>query len=278
MQSLADNYNITIKTEFESVFLLNGVFSECLKPFLYPINEALYITVLPLEAQLLPYTIKTIGAKALCNPSLAQFDFDPRSHKMVSNLADSAAAKRARGLAPGFDTFYNNNITITLLPRYNYIYDLNKAPNFTKSENSTSANNNNTFSKSNTTTVLENLNNNWQSTKTVAEKLFYAIKQNDFATAKNYCTQNLLNTITEQDLKSFFKDFISIEKAAMPLANTQSLSIDNSYSIEKTSTTSAENNNNTDTTENYYLITHTNTKTLYTFELKTNLIDNILEL
>jgi len=84
--------NIFIKTDFKCVFLLNGTFSEKADGFLYPKKEPLYITVLPLNAYLLPYTVKLLGAKTLENESLC--------------------ASFSRG-----DKTY-----IKLIPRYNNIY------------------------------------------------------------------------------------------------------------------------------------------------------------
>jgi len=87
---------IHISTDFSTVYLLNGTFSENADSFLYPAATPLYITVLPLSAHLLPYTVKTLGAKCLENENLcAAFSADGAIH-------------------------------IKLLPRYNYIYTAQK--------------------------------------------------------------------------------------------------------------------------------------------------------
>jgi len=83
---------IHIKTDFKCVFLLNGTFSEKADGFLYPAADPLYITVLPLSAHLLPYTVKLLKGKAIENESLC-----------------AAFTK-------------SDNTYVKLLPRYNYIY------------------------------------------------------------------------------------------------------------------------------------------------------------
>ncbi len=84
---------IHIKTGFKSVFLLNGSFVEKADSFSYNIKEPLYITVLPLSAHLLPYTVKILGSKTLSNESLCS----------VYTLAPA-------------------RFLIKLAPRYNYVF------------------------------------------------------------------------------------------------------------------------------------------------------------
>lgn len=59
-----------IKTEVNAVFLLNGSFVESAEKVIYRDSEPLYITVLPLEALYLPYTVKLTDGKAITNESL----------------------------------------------------------------------------------------------------------------------------------------------------------------------------------------------------------------
>ncbi len=83
---------ICIRTDFPCVFLLNGTFAESAESFSYPGGEPIYITVLPLAAHLLPYTVKLAANKPLSNEKLC-------------------AAFSARG-----------KLCVKLFPRYNYIY------------------------------------------------------------------------------------------------------------------------------------------------------------
>jgi len=87
---------IHIKTDFASVFLLNGAFAENADGFSYGDGEPLYVTVLPLSAHLLPYTVKIAANKPLTNEKLcACFSTDGR-------------------------------LFVKLYPRYNYIYSPHK--------------------------------------------------------------------------------------------------------------------------------------------------------
>ncbi|MBQ7227816.1 MAG: hypothetical protein IJX05_05405 [Clostridia bacterium] len=61
-----------VDAEFESVYLVNGAFNEKIKNIEYPAMSPLYITALPLNALLLPYTVRLIGGKAVANADLAQ--------------------------------------------------------------------------------------------------------------------------------------------------------------------------------------------------------------
>ena len=84
--------NIHIKTDFAAVYLLNGMFAERADGFAYGDGEPLYVTVLPLSAHLLPYTVKLAAGKPLSNEKLC-------------------AAFRA-----------GDRLLIKLGPRYNYLY------------------------------------------------------------------------------------------------------------------------------------------------------------
>lgn len=82
-----------LKTEFETVFMINGVFVEDARTVKHDSQQALYITVLPLNAALLPYTVKLSGLKAASNTELCK----------TITLAE-------------------NDLLIYLSPRYNYVY------------------------------------------------------------------------------------------------------------------------------------------------------------
>ena len=56
---------------FDCVTLLNGAFNERPSPVAYPAASPLYVTLLPLDAMLLPYTVKLLGGKAASNGLLA---------------------------------------------------------------------------------------------------------------------------------------------------------------------------------------------------------------
>ncbi len=57
--------------EFDCVYLINGAFNEKARVITYPAASPLYVTVLPLKALLLPYTVKLAGGKVLSNAELA---------------------------------------------------------------------------------------------------------------------------------------------------------------------------------------------------------------
>ena len=84
--------NLSLKPQFEAVFLINGKLSEGGR-IVFSNNEVVYITVLPLESMLLPYTIKIVGDKVKSNEDLA----------FCYNLKDG-------------------EFHLKLLPRYSYIY------------------------------------------------------------------------------------------------------------------------------------------------------------
>ncbi len=53
-----------------SVLLLNGSFVQSAAAVRYEQNEPLFVTVLPLDATFLSYTVELLGGKAVCNQSL----------------------------------------------------------------------------------------------------------------------------------------------------------------------------------------------------------------
>ncbi|MDR0426061.1 MAG: hypothetical protein LBH24_02705 [Clostridiales bacterium] len=87
------NLTLHIKAEFDAVFLLNGLFCEQARSIRHSGAQVLYITVLPLSAVYLPYTVKLAGETARSNGELTR----------VLRLSDSA-------------------LLLRLLPRYNYVY------------------------------------------------------------------------------------------------------------------------------------------------------------
>lgn len=54
-----------------SVLLLNGSFVQSASAVRYKFREPLFVTVLPLDAMYLPYTIEILGGKAVTNENLA---------------------------------------------------------------------------------------------------------------------------------------------------------------------------------------------------------------
>lgn len=60
-----------IETDFDSVFLINGVFREKSGLLSYRSGSPLYITALPLSAVLLPYTVKVVDGYIIGNENLA---------------------------------------------------------------------------------------------------------------------------------------------------------------------------------------------------------------
>ena len=102
-----------IKPVFESIFLINGKLSEDGR-IVFGINEVVYITVLPLEAVLLPYTVKMVGHRIKSNGDLAACyslgDGDyylkllPR-HNFVYNVGDSKKEKAGLSIIEKFFNF-----------------------------------------------------------------------------------------------------------------------------------------------------------------------------
>lgn len=87
----------TVTADFDAVYLINGAFVET-PVFRFDPHDVLYVTVLPLESHLLPYTVKIVLGCA-------------------QNNADLAVCARL-----GEDYY------IRFLPRYAYAYDAHKKP------------------------------------------------------------------------------------------------------------------------------------------------------
>ena len=85
--------NLFIKSSFESVFLVNGIFLERPKSLIISKQGVTYITVLPLSSALLPYTVKLCGERVASN----------------QELCESV-------------TLSENKMLLLLKPRYNYVY------------------------------------------------------------------------------------------------------------------------------------------------------------
>ena len=180
--------SVHIKTDFASVFLLNGTFTESADRFSYGTHEPLYITVLPLSAHLLPYTVKIAANKPLSNENLcAVFTVESRLY-------------------------------LKLFPRYNYIYTPVK--------------------KEDAATVR------------LAERLFHAVKQKNYAAARKLLSQTLTESIDDDGLYAFFNDYTAIVKD----------------DFSKVSNPDA-----------YYLIGADGVGSLFYFETAEGLIDNIVE-
>lgn len=62
--------NIVLLPETESVYLISGRFFEG-DSFVSSSDEVIYLTVLPLDARYLPYTVKIIGNTVVSNESIA---------------------------------------------------------------------------------------------------------------------------------------------------------------------------------------------------------------
>lgn len=61
-----------IRASFNAVYLINGKFFETATRLVTRADEVAYITVLPLSAALLPYTVLLSGGKVRSNPDLAR--------------------------------------------------------------------------------------------------------------------------------------------------------------------------------------------------------------
>ncbi len=64
-------FRLTIKTDYDAVFCINGSFTEARRPLNLRRDEVYYVTVFPLCAALLPYTVKIVDGKARSNEKLA---------------------------------------------------------------------------------------------------------------------------------------------------------------------------------------------------------------
>ena len=101
----------SLRAEFECVYLINGAFNENPKAVQYPAMSPLYVTLLPLKAVLLPYTVKLLAGKAVSNGDLAECYevaadhyaavFRER-HNYVYSPAHVTSAMPEKGLAPAF--------------------------------------------------------------------------------------------------------------------------------------------------------------------------------
>ncbi|MCL2862436.1 MAG: hypothetical protein FWE22_08515 [Firmicutes bacterium] len=96
-----------IKSDFKCVYLLNGSFVETAEAVKYSNAEPLYVTVLPLSAHLMPYTVKILGKKVLENSELVSV--------LSFNNEEGKNDERA---------------IIYLQPRYNYLYNRKKIASF----------------------------------------------------------------------------------------------------------------------------------------------------
>ncbi|MCL2061419.1 MAG: hypothetical protein FWH03_02200 [Firmicutes bacterium] len=179
---------IRVKTDFATVFLLNGTFSENAEFFLYDTSNPIYITVLPLSAHLLPYTVKIAGGKPVSNEKLcAAFSAGDALH-------------------------------VKLHPRYNYIYTADAV--------SASA------------------------SATHAERLFRAVKQKNYAAARQFLSPALSQSVDDEGLWAFFADYTEI--------------VADDFSSPKKRGA-------------FYLIDELGKGTAYLFETAEGLIDNIVE-
>lgn len=61
-----------VKSDFEAVYLINGVFTEGTGKIAVDDEEVYFVTVLPLSAAFLPYTVKLTAMKVRSNPELAR--------------------------------------------------------------------------------------------------------------------------------------------------------------------------------------------------------------
>lgn len=100
-----------LKSEFDCVYMINGAFNEKADVINYPAMSPLYITVFPLDAVLLPYTVKLIGGRAVCNGQLAQCNEVAPDHFLVRlkerrnyvySPAHTQSVAPETGLAPEF--------------------------------------------------------------------------------------------------------------------------------------------------------------------------------
>lgn len=89
---------VLLKPSFRAVYLINGAFTDG-EAITLSGDRVTYITVLPLCAALLPYTVKLCGLRADCNGSLVR----------VIRLSECEAA-------------------IRFAPRYGYVYDCAPSP------------------------------------------------------------------------------------------------------------------------------------------------------
>lgn len=106
------NINLHIKNDFPAVYMLNGVFIESGRRIVIRRDEVTYVTVLPLSAALLPYTVKLAGGKARCNEELCRvftltendlvLRLSPRYNYVYSPEPQNSAVERSSALVPRF--------------------------------------------------------------------------------------------------------------------------------------------------------------------------------
>ncbi len=65
-------FRLNIKTDYDAVFTINGSFTEGRKTLSLSDDEIYYITVFPLNAALLPYTVKLANGFVASNDELAR--------------------------------------------------------------------------------------------------------------------------------------------------------------------------------------------------------------
>ena len=100
------NEILRIKADFPAVYTINGTFIEKADKLNVRRDEAIYITVLPLSAALLPYTVKFAGGKIHNNDELCRV-YEVGEHRYI----------------------------IKMQARYNYVYSPTPHKNPTEREN-----------------------------------------------------------------------------------------------------------------------------------------------
>ena len=79
-------FRLSIKTDYEAIFTVNGSFTEGKKALSLSSDEIYYITVFPLNAALLPYTVKLTNGFVASNDSLASVYELSTSHRALRLL------------------------------------------------------------------------------------------------------------------------------------------------------------------------------------------------
>lgn len=100
-----------VQSEFECVYLVNGSFRDTLNVVEYASDSPLYITVFPLKAMLLPYTVKLLAGRIMNNHDLADsFEVSEscftvrlkERHNYVYSPVSPHAAQVPSGVVPAF--------------------------------------------------------------------------------------------------------------------------------------------------------------------------------
>ncbi len=111
--SIYNNMKIkySIEAEFETVWLINGVFREDAGVTEYPALSPLYVTALPLKPLLLPYTVRLLDGKATSAADLAD-SFEVAEgryavrlkarHNYVYSPVHTLTAEGGKGVVPDF--------------------------------------------------------------------------------------------------------------------------------------------------------------------------------